>query len=62
MAAGQLELVAQKIERNRQRDRETERRLTEAGWRIVEVWEHEPAADAADRVARALRERPSALS
>lgn len=39
-----------KIEGNRERDRDTDRRLHEAGWSVVRVWEHEPASEAADRV------------
>jgi len=30
-----------KIERNRERDRETDERLREAGWEVVRVWEHD---------------------
>ncbi|MFI6867267.1 very short patch repair endonuclease [Nocardia sp. NPDC050406] len=40
-----------KIEGNRRRDRETDRLLTEAGWRVVRVWEHEDPEVAADRIA-----------
>lgn len=43
-----------KIERTRARDRDTDRRLTEAGWTVVRVWEHEPVEAAADRVAGAV--------
>jgi DNA mismatch endonuclease (patch repair protein) len=32
---------APKIERNIARDAETTRALTEAGWHVVRVWEHE---------------------
>ena len=42
---------AEKIAANIQRDRDTDRRLTEAGWQVVRVWEHEPAAQAAQRIA-----------
>jgi DNA mismatch endonuclease (patch repair protein) len=48
---------AAKIERNRQRDRETDARLTEAGWSVVRVWEHEDPEEAADRVERTVRRR-----
>lgn len=44
----------EKIEANRLRDRDTDRRLAEAGWAVVRVWEHEDAEAAADRVARHL--------
>lgn len=44
-----------KIERTRARDTDTDRRLAEAGWTVVRVWEHEDPADAAARVIRAVR-------
>jgi DNA mismatch endonuclease, patch repair protein len=46
-----------KIERNRARDRDTDRRLEDTGWTVVRVWEHEDPRKAADRVADALRDR-----
>ncbi len=39
-----------KIETNRQRDLDTDRRLFEAGWGVVRAWEHEPPGQVADRV------------
>ena len=30
----------QKIERNRERDRQVSRKLRQQGWRVVRVWEH----------------------
>ena len=51
-----------KIEANVARDRDTDRRLTEAGWRVVRVWEHEAADDAASRiVCRVLGEERGTL-
>ena len=44
-----------KIQRNQERDRDTDAHLTRAGWTPVRVWEHEPADEAADRVAAAVR-------
>jgi DNA mismatch endonuclease (patch repair protein) len=44
-----------KIEANRARDRDTDRRLAEAGWTILRIWEHEPPEVAAKRVAAAVR-------
>ena len=44
-----------KILGNVARDRDTERRLTEAGWTTVRVWEHENPDEAADRVEALLR-------
>lgn len=45
---------AEKLARNVERDRDTDRRLIDAGWRVVRVWEHENPVAAADRVATAL--------
>jgi len=47
----------EKIETNQRRDRDTDRRLAEAGWVVVRVWEHEDLEAAADRVERILRDR-----
>jgi DNA mismatch endonuclease, patch repair protein len=46
-----------KLETTRARDADTSRRLGEAGWLVIRVWEHEPPENAADRVAEAVRER-----
>ncbi|GEA81933.1 DNA mismatch endonuclease Vsr [Cellulomonas uda] len=43
-----------KLAANVARDRDTDSLLTEAGWRVVRVWEHLTDADAADVVERAL--------
>jgi DNA mismatch endonuclease (patch repair protein) len=51
-----------KIEGNMRRDADTERRLEAAGWLLVIVWECEPVATAADRVAAVLSRRRRALS
>ena len=42
-----------KLDANVARDRATDRRLAEAGWRVVRIWEHE-APDAAVATIRAL--------
>ncbi|MFC5287038.1 very short patch repair endonuclease [Actinokineospora guangxiensis] len=44
-----------KIEGNRARDRDTDARFAEAGWRVVRVWEHEDPAEAAARVLAVVR-------
>lgn len=46
-----------KLERNQQRDAETNAALRRSGWEVVRVWEHEEVAEAADRVEDALRAR-----
>lgn len=45
---------ADKLAANVARDRNTDERLEAEGWTVVRVWEHEPVADAADKVLRAL--------
>lgn len=49
---------ATKLERNKQRDSETDEHLRSLGWTVVRVWEHEPVADAATRVSE-LQDRLS---
>ncbi|WP_097185895.1 very short patch repair endonuclease [Blastococcus haudaquaticus] len=46
-----------KIDRNRERDEETDRLLRDAGWVPLRVWEHEPPALAASRVEQLVRTR-----
>ncbi|MBD0324445.1 MAG: very short patch repair endonuclease [Aldersonia sp.] len=45
---------AAKLATNVARDRDTDARLVEQGWRVVRVWEHEAAGEAADKVDSAL--------
>lgn len=40
----------EKLEANVVRDRLKDDALDALGWRVVHIWEHEPASDAADRV------------
>ena len=39
-----------KLDRNVQRDRDTDQVLSDSGWQVLRVWEHEPADLAAERV------------
>jgi DNA mismatch endonuclease (patch repair protein) len=48
---------AWKMVRNRERDRDTDRLLSDAGWQVVRVWEHETPQAAADVVESAWRDR-----
>jgi DNA mismatch endonuclease (patch repair protein) len=47
----------EKIERNRQRDADTDARLREASWLPIRVWEHEDPSKAAARIAGEVRRR-----
>ena len=44
-----------KIAGNKARDRDTEERLEAAGWRVMRVWEHEDAEEAAREIGNYLR-------
>ena len=54
-----------KLDRNVQRDRDTDRALADAGWRVLRVWEHERPDTAAELVQEAWsrlrlgRDRPA---
>lgn len=48
---------APKLARNVERDRDTDRRLAEAGWRSVRVWEHDDPETAAAEVVAAVAGR-----
>lgn len=48
---------ATKVLGNIERDRDTDTRLTAAGWTVYRVWEHEKPGDAADGIETAIRER-----
>jgi DNA mismatch endonuclease, patch repair protein len=45
----------EKLRRNVERDRDTDRRLGELGWDVIRIWEHEDVLEAADRVESAVR-------
>ncbi|WP_255431472.1 very short patch repair endonuclease [Amycolatopsis sp. WAC 04169] len=48
-----------KIETNRRRDLDTDRKFAEAGWLVVRIWEHEPVASASAKIHEAVRLRRS---
>ncbi|GIF43027.1 T/G mismatch-specific endonuclease [Actinoplanes xinjiangensis] len=53
---------AEKVATNRRRDLETNIKLTEAGWTVLRIWEHEAVEQAADRIVESvadLRRPPS---
>lgn len=43
-----------KIAANRARDMDTTERLSQAGWIVVRVWEHEPVLEAVERICASL--------
>lgn len=50
-----------KLARNVARDRRNDTALEAAGWTVVHVWEHEPPAEAAERVSRLVSEKRARL-
>lgn len=46
-----------KITKNRDRDERVDRIMSEAGWAVIHVWEHEDPESAADLVERSWRSR-----
>jgi len=44
-----------KLTANVERDRDTDRRMTELGWTVVRIWEHEDPESASMRVAEQIR-------
>jgi DNA mismatch endonuclease, patch repair protein len=46
-----------KLAANKARDRRVDEALTAEGWTVIRVWEHEPVAEAASRVAIAVSGR-----
>ena len=49
----------QKLEANRKRDQETDRKLSEAGWTVIRAWAHEDPAAITERVERLAKRRPA---
>ena len=48
-----------KIEANRARDVDTDRRLKEAGWRVIRIWEHELPDEAVLRITELIESAES---
>ncbi|MFF2634392.1 very short patch repair endonuclease [Microbacterium sp. NPDC058021] len=46
-----------KLAANVARDQDTDRRLADAGWRVLRFWEHEAPSAVADRAEHAVRRR-----
>jgi len=56
-AKSNAEFWAEKIEHNKERDRDTDRRLAAAGWAVVRVWEHEDTIGMAENIWDLLQEQ-----
>jgi DNA mismatch endonuclease, patch repair protein len=57
VAKKNAEFWAGKVRGNRERDVQTTRRMEEAGWCVIRVWEHESPTEAALRIADTVRKR-----
>jgi len=53
---------SRKLQDNCDRDADSTRRLAEAGWSVIRIWEHEPADSAADRVSELVRSRTAQVA
>ena len=49
-----------KILANKSRDRDTNRRLKQAGWTVIRIWEHESPETAAKKIAKKILQRRGA--
>lgn len=61
VAVTNAEFWAGKVTATRERDKDTDARLEEAGWTTVRVWEHEDPAEAALRIREVVLQRRAAL-
>ncbi|UJH71741.1 very short patch repair endonuclease [Ornithinimicrobium sp. INDO-MA30-4] len=52
---------ADKLDRNVARDQHTVQRLTELGWDVIVVWEHEDPKEASERIRNAILARRAGL-
>lgn len=57
VAATNAAFWAEKVRTNRVRDRDTDRKLADAGWTSIRVWEHEDPHQAAARIRTIVDER-----
>jgi DNA mismatch endonuclease, patch repair protein len=50
VARSNADYWADKVARNRERDRETDQLIESAGWTVIRIWEHTAVSEAAGRV------------
>lgn len=62
MPKANSEFWGAKLERNRERDLETNATLRREGWEVIRVWEHEDSSSAADRVCESISRRLAGLA
>lgn len=55
VAKSNAQFWAQKVARNRERDAETDRLLSNAGWTAIRAWEHEEPDNVVARISAAVR-------
>jgi DNA mismatch endonuclease (patch repair protein) len=55
VAQANAEYWAEKVQRNCERDAETDAILIENGWTVIRVWEHEPVSQIVQRISAAVR-------
>lgn len=58
-AKANAEFWRKKIERNKERDAETNRLLKRAGWKVIRVWEHENPQQAAKKICKVIQNQLS---
>jgi DNA mismatch endonuclease (patch repair protein) len=46
-----------KLDRNKERDQQTDRALSRHGWKVIRIWEHEDPIAAANRIEKVVKER-----
>jgi DNA mismatch endonuclease, patch repair protein len=51
------EFWTEKMEANRQRDTDVNQLLSQTGWQVIRVWEHEDPSEAAQRIEAVVRSR-----
>jgi len=51
-----------KIKQNQERDVDTNKRLAEAGWKVIRVWEHEDPEEASNKIYEIVKKRAEQTS
>lgn len=51
-----------KVARNIARDRDTDEKLSQAGWLVLRFWEHEPSSECASEIIHTVMQRRESLN